>query len=97
MEQRKVHKARELSKERIDALVDIGFRWGESRKITKEDAWNLRLEELKAYKEKNGHCNVHSREGELGRWVHRQRQVHKGHKLSKERIDALKEIGFGLF
>ena len=82
-----------LSKEKIDALKEIGFVWDPCG-----DAWKLRFEELKAYKNKKGHCKVPAREGKLGRWVAEQRYAYntqnKKHNLSKERIDALNEIGF---
>ena len=77
------------------------------------DAWRLQFEELKAYKQENGHCNVPRGKGKLGewklgRWVQIQRSLYNGthgslynagklnkpRKLSKERIDALNEIGF---
>ena len=72
-------------------MTEIGFvfMWD-----THEAAWRLQFEELKAYKEKNGHCNVPRSEGKFGRWVMEQRGLYKACKLSKERIDALKEIGF---
>ena len=61
--------------------------------------WNSMLKKLKAYKEKNGHCNVPQSEGKLGKWklgkwVVSQRRFYKLHKLSNERIDALVDIGF---
>ena len=95
-DQRRIYNKGNLSKERIDALVDIGFVWDPL-----EFAWRLRFEELKAYKQENGHCNVPQRsEGKLGKWVklgmwvHNQRSLYKADNLSKERIDALHEIGF---
>ena len=93
--QRQAYKARKrnLSKERIDALNEIGFEWDPY-----EAAWRLRFEELKAYKKENGHCNMPRSEGKLGLWMwvknQRARKLSKKRKLSKERIDALNEIGF---
>ena len=88
-DQRKIYKEGNLSKERIDALKDIGFEWDPN-----EAAWRLRFEELKAYKQKNGHCNLPQSEPELGKWVNKQRYAYKAGNLSKERIDALNEINF---
>ena len=84
---RHCYKAHKLSKERIDALTEIGFVWD-----AKEAAWRLQFEELKAYKQENGHCNVS--EGKLGQWVQINRKFYNAGRLSKERIDALTEIGF---
>ncbi|WP_257666480.1 helicase associated domain-containing protein [Parapedobacter tibetensis] len=57
--------------------------------------WQAKFWELKAFKDKFGHCNVpqHWQENHvLGRWVIRQR-VRKD-KLSPDRIDRLNGIGF---
>lgn len=54
--------------------------------------WNERLTELKMYKDKLGHCDVPTKQGKLGIWVHNQRRRRK--RLSKEREDALDELGF---
>ena len=90
--QRNVYKAGKLRKERIDALEEIGFEW-DARKAT----WRRRFEELKRFQEENGHCNVPQRHAgelrQLGIWVMTQRKVYKAGKMSKERIDALEEIG----
>ena len=90
-------RAGKLSKERIDALNEIGFVW-----VPLEDAWRLRFEELEAYKKENGHCNVPQRSegklGKLGEWVKTQRKAYNTQNnrrnLSKEKIDALEDIGF---
>ena len=88
-DQRRIYNKGNLSKERIDALVDIGFVWD-----AREAAWRLRFEELKAYKQGNGHCNVPRREGKLGEWVVSQHKIYNKGNLSKERIDVLVDIGF---
>ena len=78
-----------------DPYGDAWRRWFKELEAYKqENAWKLRFEELKAYKQENGDCNVPAREGKLGQWVADQRRFHKAGKLSKERIVALKDIGF---
>ena len=63
-------------------------------------SWNERLEELREYKEKNGHCKVPQRQGSLGGWVTTQRSYYRkkeaGEKtpLTDERVAALDAIGF---
>ena len=50
---------RKISDERIKKLEVIGFVWV-GKKVGKRVVveWDLRFEELKAYKDKHGHCNV---------------------------------------
>ena len=55
--------------------------------------WNSMLKKLKAYKQENGHCIVPQSEGKLGE-LYNAGKLNKPCKLSKERIDALNEIGF---
>lgn len=66
-------------------------------------AWYDRLEELRAYKERHGHCSVPQKYPEnpsLGIWVNKQRmefkQLQDGKKssMTPERIRALEEVGF---
>ena len=59
------------------------------------DNWDERYGELKAYKEKYGHCNVPQGWPEptpLGRWVTRQRQNMDS--LTKDRVKRLNDFGF---
>ena len=89
-DQRKFYNKGKLSKERIDTLGEIGFEWD-----AHEAAWRLQFEELKRFQEEHKHCNVPQRsEGKLGQWVMDQRKFYNKGKLSKERIDALGEVGF---
>jgi len=87
-----------MSEERIQALEDIGFSWG-----PKDDIWQHRFNELKAYRDKYGNCNVPqqwSENPQLGKWVNRQRyqyrlyQEGKKARMSEERIQALEGINF---
>ena len=59
---------------RIEALDTIGFDWGREGCSDLVD-WEVRYEELRLYKEENGHCRVPRafRENQqLGNWVHTQ-------------------------
>ena len=78
-----------LSDEKESLLENVGFIWS-----TKEWKWSLRLEELRKYKEAHGHCNVPTKEAELGGWVMTQRLQYGNEKISKERIEKLNELGF---
>ena len=89
-----------LSEKKIARLEDIGFDW-KVKKISFEE----RLEELKAYKVKHGHCNVKNKPGDhksLGRWCSMVKCSMKNIKnnkapvvggLSKENITRLEDIG----
>lgn len=82
-----------LSKEKIQALRDVGV----SLKMTQRVSWDTRLMELIEFKRSHGHCNVpatwrHNKE--LGSWVGTQRKYKRGGKLSEERVTALTSIGF---
>lgn len=64
-------------------------------------SWNERLEELRTYRETNGHCDVPQiYSGGLGTWVSAQRSQFKRFSqgktssLSKQRKEALETLGF---
>jgi len=89
--QRQAYKKGKLSEERINLLNGIGFEW--ERRV----GWDKRFEQLKRYKKDHGDCNVprkYKANPQLGEWVHEQRKLYKNGKLSKERINLLKGIGF---
>ena len=61
-----------MTKERIERLEVIGFKWDGIREM-----WDRRLYELQEYRDEYGHCNVpHDYEPNpsLGWWVNTQRQ-----------------------
>ena len=91
--QRTWHK--DLSEERKARLNRLGFVW---RLMTKcpETTWEERFEELLAFKNRFGHCEVPSEWPEnqpLGRWVSRQRGLGEGG-LTADQKGKLDEVGF---
>ncbi len=56
--------------------------------------WEQRHQELTQWQAKYGNCNVPKAEGKLGRWVVRQRELHKKGKLESERQRKLNNLGF---
>ena len=56
-----------------------------------DEKWNILFMELVEYKEKNGHCNIPTRNGSLGSWINRQRASKK---LKADRYEKLVAIGF---
>ena len=59
--QRTKYKKGKLSRECTSQLEGEGFNW------SKEKPWKERFDELVAYKERNGNCNVPRSQGALGR------------------------------
>src|SRR5450759_2608400 len=56
-----------------------------AKRKDQEAAWELRFEQLKAYRRKHGHCQVPSRSKKhpsLGHWVNYQRVLHRSGRLS---------------
>ena len=87
--QRQYYKNGKLSKERSDSLENIGFSWQPV-----DETWFDRFDELTAYKDENGDCNVPCNQGQLGMWVSKQRVCHKKGNIRQERIELLESIGF---
>jgi hypothetical protein len=83
-----------LSTDQITRLNSLGFAWD-----PRTDQWENGLEELKAYKAHEGHCNVPSRHRSLtgyaiGNWVIRQRVDRDKGVLTAEQISILSALGF---
>jgi len=79
-----------ISKERAAKLHSIDFTW-----VEPDVRWEAMFEELRKFKEREGHCKVprrYSNNPELGRWVGTQRGQRL--KISKERAAKLDSIGF---
>jgi len=88
--------AMKLSEDRICRLEAIGFKWTVSPRIL----FDKRVEELKRFKEKYGHCDVSESSKEyksFAKWSYQMRRTYKGRgtmKLSEDRICRLEAIGF---
>jgi len=87
-----------MTEDRIKALEDVGFVWD-----SHESTWEERMNELRAYKDTYGHCNVPSSYPEnmrLATWVRFQRRQYKlfwegkAANITIERIDQLQALGF---
>jgi len=75
-----------------------GKTWFRKAERNDRDAvWELRFEELKAYRRQHGSCQVASRSKKhpsLGPWVQYQRVLQRSDRLSAERTRRLEQIGF---
>jgi hypothetical protein len=87
-----------MTEERVKILEEAGFVWDSQAAI-----WEERLEELKAFRKTQQHCNVpigYSENVLLGTWVKCQRRQYmllkEGKKsyISTQRIHDLESIGF---
>ena len=81
-----------LEVEKIEKLNQIGVSWNPY-----EDSWNQMYQQLIAYKEEFGDCNVlrsYTNPLQLPTWVSEQRTVKKKGKLSEDKIKRLEAIGF---
>ena len=82
----------ELPGHKIKKLDEIGFDWNPDQTV-----WQVRFEELKAFRKVHGHCRVprgFSENPKLITWVQEQRTVYKRGKLSEDKISRLENIGF---
>lgn len=87
-----------MTEERRERLESLGF-----PRNVREDAWNIKYAELRAFKSRHGTCLVPkcgSEDQALGAWVAKQRchyslmQRGKAMAMTEERKDKLKRLGF---
>ncbi len=94
--------AQVMSQDQVDRLMEIGFVF--EPRMSREDTWQRRVSELRAYKAKHGHCNVREDDTSvpgLGKWVSYVRrsnrlakQGKRAKKLSAEKRRQLLSLGF---
>jgi superfamily II DNA or RNA helicase len=90
--QRQLEKSGNLSEQRKAKLSKVGF-----TSDPYSHAWLENYKLLQDFLRTNGHCNVpayYKQNPALGKWVSRQRQFKKNHRLTTEREALLKKIGF---
>jgi hypothetical protein len=86
-------KRSQMTRERIEALEQIGFEWGKSHDIR----WNERMQELDTFSTIYGHQAVpqeFERNPQLGRWVMNQRTFKRRNGLRTSRVKALERRNF---
>ena len=96
--QRVVYKKNELSTDKVEKLRLLGFRFDD---INKDEKWNYMYNLLVLYKEKYGSTEVYrsyvAPNGEnLGTWVNYQRNAYRNNKLSIDKVEKLRLLGFRL-
>lgn len=87
-----------LTEDRVQKLDELGFNWITKHRdptvTTTKATWEHYLQQLMAFRDEHGHCNVKRRDGRLGGWVHDQRQAYKKGKLTDDKVMKLEAIGF---
>jgi len=82
-----------IKQEKMEA---IGVVW-RIRRVRTTNTWDDMYAMLEEYHGRNGHCNVpdkHQQDGEkLGKWLTRQRQSKRSHKLDPKREERLAKLG----
>ncbi len=81
-----------LSREKIDLLDRVGFKWQPYG-----HRWRENYLALIQFKERFGHCRVPQKWKEnrkLATWVHTQRNRRKFGQLQADRVEALDKLGF---
>nr|UXY87164.1 hypothetical protein 1634Bnrm1_p125 [Cryptomonas sp.] len=91
--QRQFFKKGIIEPNRIFLLSEIGFEWTRRESFVKMN-WAQRFKELENYITKYGNCMVSQRSGALGKWVQKQRDLHRKNLIKKERKDLLDSVKF---
>lgn len=97
--QRKHRRRGELDGGRIQRLDAIGFEWVKPGPVGIFNAarWQRRMEELKVFKQKHGHCRVpdqRRKRNRLGLWVMNLRADYRRGEVPPDRIRVLNKLGF---
>lgn len=86
---------KQMSISRKEMLDSINFSWSSKIQEQEEQRWEEKFQQLKAFKEKNGHLNVSTIDPEyhqLSIWIEKQRQKEK--EMPSENRDKLNAINF---
>ena len=93
-QQRAMYKKGKILDDRKHRLNEIGFEW---IKVNADALWLERYNELVAFKNTRGDCNVarsSTEHPQLGNWVQRQRGAYKKDSIRDDRKHRLNAIGF---
>ena len=94
--QRKNRRQDKLSREKIEKLNLLGFRWDEVKNISEFEVWNKSYRKLKELFDKSAHSSPKKEDGDeqLISWVQQQRHKQRKGKLKKEYFDLLTNLKF---
>ena len=91
--QRERRKADSIPDGQVRLLDELGFSW----KMRERGTWDDRLNEIAAFKAKNGHCEIplnYPENPKLGQFVNNTRTQRNSGKLAADRIAKLNALGF---
>ncbi len=100
--QRQLHHKGTLSAERVARLEGIGFEWeaagrgGLGKAAWHQQAWEEKLERLRAFQARFGHCHVPrlwAEDPKLGQWTGLQRKYWRKGTLTADRVARLEALG----
>jgi len=80
-----------MSEERIERLESLGFCWNARPDSVDGASWNLRFQELSAFREEHGNCEVprnYPQNQSLANWVSNQRTHYKLYVQAQESGDS---------
>ena len=87
-----------ITRQRIEQLNDIGFKWETSDGLTNE--WMTMFHALEAFQKQHGHLRLRAQDGTLGKWVANQRHQYRKYQqqqtsslMTPARIQKLNSIG----
>ncbi len=103
--QRRAFTAGTLAEDRKRRLDELGLDWTPDRRARDAERpprvgpclWEWRFEELRAYRQRFGHCNVPKdwrKNPQLGAWTSKQRASYLRGGMEPERARRLEELGF---
>ena len=92
-----------ITQEHIDQLKAVGLDFNDTQQKRDEAQWQSKLELLRKYQDRNGHCLVprtYEMDGvKLGKWVAKQKVAYKKHsegkpsQITQEHIEQLETVG----
>ena len=81
-----------MTDEKLQHLEDMGFEWS-VMKERNDAVWNQRFEELREFREDQGHCRVPPKSSKkLNQWVNDMRSTARRPKCN-EKMEKLKAVG----
>ncbi|GMH35055.1 hypothetical protein BSKO_02923 [Bryopsis sp. KO-2023] len=92
MHQRGLRRLGWLSKNRIEMLNELGFKWTFRERSKEDKVWDARLAEVLEFKQEHNHCQV-SEKWALGRWLSEQQKLMQNGHLSALRSTQLEALG----
>ena len=96
--QRTLYRSHKLKSDRYEKLRQLGFAFEDASALEfkgkLDDQWEGMFKALSEHKEQTGHCFDVPENLPLGKWLYRQRWLHKQGNLRADRAEKLTNLGF---